>query len=55
MDLDTTYKDRFGDPLLRFTINWGENKRKMVEFVTPIQRSNLPAGWEQRRLAHSPA
>jgi gluconate 2-dehydrogenase alpha chain len=35
MDLDPTYKDRFGDPLLRFTINWGENERKMVEFVTP--------------------
>jgi len=35
MDLDPTYKDRFGDPLLRFTINWGDNERKMVEFVTP--------------------
>ena len=35
MDLDPTYKDRFGDPLLRFTINWGENERKMAEFVTP--------------------
>jgi gluconate 2-dehydrogenase alpha chain len=35
MDLDPTYKDRFGDPLLRFTINWGENERKMADFVTP--------------------
>jgi gluconate 2-dehydrogenase alpha chain len=35
MDLDPRYKDCFGDPLLRFTINWGENERKMVEFVTP--------------------
>ena len=35
MDLDPTYKDRFGDPLVRFTINWGENERKMAEFVTP--------------------
>ena len=35
MDLDPTYKDRFGDPLLRFTLNWGENERKMAEFVTP--------------------
>jgi len=35
MDLDPTYKDAFGDPLLRFTINWGDNERKMVEFVTP--------------------
>lgn len=35
MDLDPTYKDRFGDPLLRFTINWTENERKMAEFITP--------------------
>jgi gluconate 2-dehydrogenase alpha chain len=35
MDLDPTYKDRFGDPLLRFTIDWRENERKMAEFVTP--------------------
>ncbi len=35
MDLDPTYKDSCGDPLLRFTINWGENERKMAEFVTP--------------------
>lgn len=35
MDLDPTYKDCFGDPLLRFTINWGDNERKMAEFVTP--------------------
>jgi gluconate 2-dehydrogenase alpha chain len=35
MDLDPTYKDHFRDPLLRFTINWGENERKMAEFVTP--------------------
>jgi len=35
IDLDPTYKDHSGDPLLRFTINWGENERKMAEFVTP--------------------
>ena len=35
MDLDPTYKDHFGDPLLRFTINWGDNERKMAEFITP--------------------
>jgi len=34
MDLDPTYKDHFGDPLLRFTINWGENERSMAEFMT---------------------
>jgi gluconate 2-dehydrogenase alpha chain len=35
MDLDPTYKDRYGDPLLRFTLNWKDNERKMAEFVTP--------------------
>jgi len=34
MDLDPTYKDRFGDPLLRLTINWRDNERKMAEFAT---------------------
>jgi gluconate 2-dehydrogenase alpha chain len=35
MDLDPTYKDRAGDPLLRLTLNWRENERKMAEFMTP--------------------
>jgi gluconate 2-dehydrogenase alpha chain len=34
MDLDPTYKDHAGDPLLRLTQNWRDNERKMVEFMT---------------------
>jgi gluconate 2-dehydrogenase alpha chain len=34
LDLDPTYKDHYGDPLLRMTLDWRENERKMVEFVT---------------------
>lgn len=34
MDLDPTYKDCYGDPLLRLTIDWRENERQMAEFVT---------------------
>jgi gluconate 2-dehydrogenase alpha chain len=34
MDLDPTYKDHFGDPLLRLTLDWRENERRMAEFVT---------------------
>ena len=34
MDLDPTYKDHFGDPLLRLTLNWRDNERKIVEFET---------------------
>jgi gluconate 2-dehydrogenase alpha chain len=33
MDLDPTYKDHLGDPLLRITIDWRDNERKMVEFA----------------------
>lgn len=32
LDLDPTYKDDHGDPLLRLTLNWNENERKMVDF-----------------------
>jgi gluconate 2-dehydrogenase alpha chain len=34
MDLDPIYKDHFGDPLLRFTLDWRENERRMAEFAT---------------------
>jgi gluconate 2-dehydrogenase alpha chain len=33
MDLDATYKDQFGDPLLRLTLDWRDNERKMAEFA----------------------
>ncbi len=33
MDLDPTYKDHHGDPLLRLTLDWEDNERKMVEFA----------------------
>ena len=34
MDLDPTYKDRFGRPLLRLTIDFHDNELKMSEFLT---------------------
>jgi gluconate 2-dehydrogenase alpha chain len=34
MDLDPSYKDHLGDPLLRLTLNWTDNERNMVAFVT---------------------
>jgi gluconate 2-dehydrogenase alpha chain len=33
MDLDPTYKDHLGDPLLRFTLNWQDNERNMNDFA----------------------
>jgi gluconate 2-dehydrogenase alpha chain len=35
MDLDPVYKDRWGDPLLRMTLDWRDNERRMVTHVTP--------------------
>ncbi len=34
MDLDPTYKDHFGDPLLRLTLDWRDNERRMADFGT---------------------
>src|SRR5215472_9871430 len=33
MDLDPTYKDHLGDPLLRLTLDWRDNERRMAEFA----------------------
>lgn len=32
-DLDPTYKDAYGNPLLRMTFNWTDNERKIVKWV----------------------
>jgi gluconate 2-dehydrogenase alpha chain len=34
MDLDPVYKDRYGDPLLRLTLDWRDTERNLVQFVT---------------------
>lgn len=34
MDLDPTYKDKLGDPLLRLTLDWLDNERNMADFGT---------------------
>jgi gluconate 2-dehydrogenase alpha chain len=34
MDLDPTYKDHWGDPLLRLTLDWRDNERRMAEYMT---------------------
>ncbi len=33
MDLDPTYRDAWGDPLLRLTIDWQDNERRMSRYV----------------------
>ena len=37
MDLDPSYTDKFGDPLLRFTLNWTDHEYKQREFAEQIQ------------------
>ena len=36
MDLDPTYTDKFGDPLLRFTLDWTEHEYKQREFADKL-------------------
>jgi gluconate 2-dehydrogenase alpha chain len=33
LDLDPTYKDHLNDPLLRLTLDWRDNERRMAEFA----------------------
>ena len=33
MDLDPTYRDSLGDPLLRMTMDWNDNEHNMVNFM----------------------
>jgi gluconate 2-dehydrogenase alpha chain len=34
MDLDPTYQDSHGDPLLRMTMDWNDNERNMIGFLS---------------------
>jgi gluconate 2-dehydrogenase alpha chain len=34
LDLDPTYKDRQGDPLIRMTLDWRDNERNMARFMS---------------------
>lgn len=35
LDLDPTYKDAWGNPLLRITFDWADNERKMASYIAP--------------------
>ncbi|MFN7926095.1 MAG: GMC family oxidoreductase [Bryobacteraceae bacterium] len=34
MDLDPTYTDRYGDPLIRFTLDWTDNERQLAAYMS---------------------
>ena len=38
MDLDPTYTDKFGDPLLRFTLDWTDHEHRQREVADGIAR-----------------
>ncbi|HEU0114075.1 MAG TPA: GMC family oxidoreductase [Thermomicrobiales bacterium] len=40
-DLDPTYRDDHGNPLLRLTFNWTDNERKMVRYVAETALSKI--------------
>jgi gluconate 2-dehydrogenase alpha chain len=42
MDLDPTYTDKFGDPLLRFTLDWTEHEHRQREFAWQLARKIAP-------------
>ncbi len=43
MDLDPTYQDKFGDPLLRFTLDWTEHEHRQREVAEQLARTIAPA------------
>ncbi len=43
MDLDPTYTDKFGDPLLRFTLDWTEHEHKQRDFAYNLAAKIAPA------------
>ena len=43
IDLDPTYTDKFGDPLLRFTLDWTEHEHKQRDFAYDLAAKIAPA------------
>jgi gluconate 2-dehydrogenase alpha chain len=41
VDLDPTYRDRFGFPLLRLTFDWHENDYSLIRYLSPKMREIL--------------
>jgi hypothetical protein len=49
LDLDPTYRDSLGDPLLRMTLDWNDNERNMIALLTakmaPVGRAEQVRGY----------
>lgn len=49
LDLDPTYRNKFGQPMLRMTFDWKPNDIRMTQFmrsrIEPIAQSMKPTSW----------
>jgi gluconate 2-dehydrogenase alpha chain len=41
LDLDPTYRDRYGFPLLRLTFDWHQNDYNLIRYLSPKMREIL--------------
>jgi gluconate 2-dehydrogenase alpha chain len=49
LDLDPTYRDRYGRPLMRMTFDFTENDRRLSEYITPFA-ADLARGMGGREI-----
>ena len=54
LDLDPTYKDRFGRPLMRMTIDFHDNELKAAAYLTDKLRRDRQGDGRQARSRRSP-
>jgi len=52
-DLDPTYRDAHGDPLLRMTMEWKDNERNLIAFMT-AKAEEVGRAMGAREIAGSP-
>jgi len=56
LDLDPTYRDRYGRPLMRMTFDFQQNDRSQANFIADVLREDRASdGRRGRRTARSPA
>ena len=53
MDLDPTYRDFYGDPLLRMTLSWNDNERNLLRYVS-AKMSEVARAAGAREVARAP-
>jgi gluconate 2-dehydrogenase alpha chain len=51
LDLDPTYKDAFGQPLLRMTFNWKDNEVKLSQYLNQTQMK-IAQHMKSKSVAH---